>query len=69
MIPFWVQTADGKVHNMMSTTARSAPHALVFPEEIEAYEKRFGSPVELIAVDRIDNIVWEVGGEDRTDVR
>lgn len=58
MIPYWVQTVDGKVHNMMATTHESAPQAMVFPEEIEAYEARFRSAVELIAVDRIDNIVW-----------
>jgi len=58
MIPFWVQTEDGKVHNMAATTHESAPKARMFPEQIEEYERRFKSPVELIAVDRIDNIVW-----------
>jgi hypothetical protein len=58
IIPYWVQTEDGKVHNMAATTASAAPQVRVFPEQIEYYEKRFGSPVELIAVDRIDNIVY-----------
>lgn len=58
MIPFWVHTEDGEIHRMGAISHETAPKAIMFPEEIEAYEEYFSAKVVWVAVDRIDNIVW-----------
>lgn len=58
MIPFWVKTADGDVHTMVALTLRAAPKAMMFSEQIKWYEDNFGSAVDWVAVDTLDNIVW-----------
>ncbi len=59
MTPFWVTTTDGVVHPMGALTAEAAPKAMMYPEQIAAFEDRFGCPVATVAVDRPDNVVWD----------
>lgn len=58
MIPYWVATEDGIVHEMASLTAAAAPMLIVYPEVLDWHEEHFGSPVEWIAVDSIENVIW-----------
>lgn len=58
MVEFWVGTEDEVAHHMGAMSPAWAPKMLMFPEQLDAYEKMFGSPVMWIASDRIDNVIW-----------
>lgn len=58
--PVWLNCADGTTKRLWSGmgAGNGAFGVLMYPEIIEAWEKRYGITIESIATDRADNIIW-----------
>lgn len=50
--------AEDGYHRVREFGDRPSMSAMVFPEQVEALERRLGSPVIKVALDDPDNVVW-----------